>query len=493
MTINSRLRTALILVPLILLFLAGTVCSAQDPTELLKSAQDAARLAVTSGVSSTDAKAFFEQSIKDYKDILTQYKDTPQAADALVELGDVQDKYINFLKSDDVTEPVPQNNDKPANSPEGLLEQARLAVAKTKKPGQSTDDLNAEYKNAIEAYNKLIKKDWTVESAVARLELAELLANATPKHQNMEQAYKALRQLIMKYDIPAADLQTKIVAERSVSSEQATAEAAQIVATVQKGKDYKEVVLKQWKEVNSKKFEYKIMDFFVGLTGHRPGFSYWLAIVLITIVVKVAITPLTKAQFKSMKEMQKVAPLIKEVQAKHKGDQKAIGEKTMAIYKDHKISPFASCLPLLIQMPILMGLFYTIKSYEPQFVNGHFLWIGSTAKHLLELPVPALFNTADKVFLPAMNLSEPDLVLVVLYVVSMYFSTKLSSADPSQAEQQKMMSIMMPLMFAFMFAGFPSAFLLYWLLFNVMQTVHQVLILRSKEPSTQPSKAPAKS
>ena len=88
------------------------------------------------------------------------------------------------------------------------------------------------------------------------------------------------------------------------------------------------------------------------LTGKKPGFSYWFAIIMLTVIIKLATTPLTKAQFKSMKEMQVIAPLIKEIQAKHKGDQKVIGEKTMELYKEHKINPFASCLPLLVQMPI---------------------------------------------------------------------------------------------------------------------------------------------
>jgi membrane protein insertase Oxa1/YidC/SpoIIIJ len=88
-----------------------------------------------------------------------------------------------------------------------------------------------------------------------------------------------------------------------------------------------------------------------------------------------------------------------------------------------------------------------------------------------------MFNPGSLVWVTARNLAEPDLILVVLYVISMYVSTKLSSVDPTQAEQQKMMAIVMPVMFAFIFAGFPSAFLLYWLVFNILQTAQQYLIL----------------
>lgn len=226
---------------------------------------------------------------------------------------------------------------------------------------------------------------------------------------------------------------------------------------------------------------YKIIDTLVKLTGSVPAFSYWFAVVLITIIVKLLLTPLTKAQFKAMKEMQKVAPLVKEIQAKHKGDQQTIGSKTMELYKEHHINPFASCLPLLIQMPILLMLYQVIRMYQFQFEKGMFLWIGSALSHMTSVTMP--IGGGGQVWVTARNLAEPDLVLVLLYAVSMYISTKLSNVDPTQAEQQKMMAILMPIMFAVLFAGFQSAFLLYWLVFNVIQTVQQYLILyKHNEP-----------
>ncbi|NLN78830.1 MAG: membrane protein insertase YidC [Armatimonadetes bacterium] len=237
---------------------------------------------------------------------------------------------------------------------------------------------------------------------------------------------------------------------------------------------------------------YKVMDFLVNLTGKKSGFSYWFAIIIVTIIVKLAITPLTKAQFKAMKEMQKISPLVKEIQEKHKGDQQTIGQKTMDLYKQHNINPFASCLPLLVQMPILMLLYYMIRTYEFQFANGTFLWIGSSLKHMYDFTVP--MSAGGTVWVTAGNLSEPDLILVVLYVISMFISTKLSNVDPTQAEQQKMMAIVMPIMFAFIFAGFPSAFLLYWLVFNILQTAQQYMILHTHNeplPATGPTQPPA--
>jgi YidC/Oxa1 family membrane protein insertase len=116
-----------------------------------------------------------------------------------------------------------------------------------------------------------------------------------------------------------------------------------------------------------------------------------------------------------------------------------------------------------------------IRSYEFQFAKGTFLWIGSSLSNMYGFPSPV--GHAETVWITAGNLAQPDVILVLLYVVSMYISTKMSAVDPTQAEQQKMMAVVMPVMFAFIFAGFPSAFLLYWLAFNVIQTVQQYLIL----------------
>lgn len=216
---------------------------------------------------------------------------------------------------------------------------------------------------------------------------------------------------------------------------------------------------------------YQLIDFFVAITGRRPAVSYWLAIVIITVIVKILITPLTKAQFKGMREMQRIQPLVKNLQEKYKENQKELGEKIMALYKEHGINPFASCLPLLVQLPILWFLYYMIRLYEFQFARGTFLWIS-----------PEL---GDKFGWVASNLAQPDIPLVVLYTISMIISMRLSNVDPTQAQQQKMMSIYMPILFAFLFRTFPSAFLLYWLVFNILTTVQQYYIIHGgQEPLT---------
>ncbi len=214
---------------------------------------------------------------------------------------------------------------------------------------------------------------------------------------------------------------------------------------------------------------YRFMDFFVALTGRNQAFSYFFALVLVTLIFKLMVTPLTHAQFKSMREMQKIQPFVKELQEKYKGDQKKIGEETMALYKEHGVNPFSSCLPLLVQMPVLYMLYWMVRLYEYQFVQAHFLWIGSGLAH----KYPGIVGG---------NLAEPDIPLLVLYTISMIVSQRMTVMDPSQAQQQKMMAYTMPVLFAFIFYSFPAAFMLYWLVFNIISTTQQFLIMKKPLP-----------
>jgi len=213
---------------------------------------------------------------------------------------------------------------------------------------------------------------------------------------------------------------------------------------------------------------YKIIDALVAVTGRNPKYSYFLALLIITVVFKVITTPLSNVQFKSMKEMQKIQPLVRELQEKYKGDQQQIGTKTMELYKAHGVNPFASCLPVIVQFPLLWILYYMVRNYQVQFAHGQFLWIGSSLAHKFPGIVAA-------------NLALPDVALVIIYVISMIISQKLTIVDPAQAEQQKIMMWTMPVIFGYIFWKFPSAFMLYWLLFNILSTVQQYSIMRGPQ------------
>jgi YidC/Oxa1 family membrane protein insertase len=243
---------------------------------------------------------------------------------------------------------------------------------------------------------------------------------------------------------------------------------------------------------------------------HRIVPAYGLDMILLAVVVRLALFPLAQQQFKSMAEMQKVQPLLKAIQAKFKGKPQELQAATMALYKEHGVNPLAGCLPLLIQMPLLLGLFYAINSQIDSFKNESFLWMGSSvstavnnAFQSFKLAIGggehgALFMQLDKAIphLLAPNLATLDIPLFLLYIVSMYLSVRYGSppsSDPQQAQTQKIMAFMSPAMIAFF--GFQykwaSALLVYWLMLNVLTMTQQFFMFRKYGLVGGPKAAPA--
>jgi YidC/Oxa1 family membrane protein insertase len=215
---------------------------------------------------------------------------------------------------------------------------------------------------------------------------------------------------------------------------------------------------------------YTVMDTLVKLWGGpKFGYSYFLAILTISILVKLALTPLTNKQYAMMKEQQKLQPLIKELQAKYK-DKEEQGRKMMELYKERGINPAASCLPLFAQLPIMYLLWYTISVYQYQFSQGSFLWIGSGYAHQF----PSFLGV---------DLSQPDIPILLLYALSMFIQQRMMiSPDPQQAEQQRMMAIMTPFMSTYFFLQYKlsSAFILYYLIFNILGTAQQYYYMKKR-------------
>src|ERR1700730_6923031 len=108
--------------------------------------------------------------------------------------------------------------------------------------------------------------------------------------------------------------------------------------------------------------------------------SYGWALIALALVVRIVLWPLSDMQFRSMAEMQKVQPLVKQLQAKYKNDPQAQNAAMMALYKEHKVNPLAGCVPMLIQFPILIGLYWAIQNQvtvpNSIFTREHWLWIG---------------------------------------------------------------------------------------------------------------------
>ncbi len=214
---------------------------------------------------------------------------------------------------------------------------------------------------------------------------------------------------------------------------------------------------------------YKTLDFLVHLTGAK-SYSYFIAILLISLLVKGALTPLSNAQYASMKSMQKLQPKVKALQDKYKSNKEEQGRKVMELYKENNVNPAAGCLPLIVQLPILYGLYYMIRLYQYQFAKGDFLWIGSGLSH----HYPSFLGV---------NLGQPDIPILLLYALSMYVQQRMIvSPDPQQAEQQRTMAILTPFMTTYFFLQYhlPSAFVLYYLIFNILSTAQQQYYMKKR-------------
>ncbi len=192
-----------------------------------------------------------------------------------------------------------------------------------------------------------------------------------------------------------------------------------------------------------------ILDFFYSYV-HSWGWS----IILLTLTVRIVLIPLTMKQTRSMKDIQRVQPLLKELQEKHKGDREGLAQAQMALYKEHKVSPFGGCLPILLQMPIFFALFTLLR--QPVFQGQAFGPIADLSKGASSFGA----NVAQ---------AWPYYILVVLIVGTQYLSQKQTTTDPSQA---KMMAFM-PVIIGVISISLPAGVLIYWTVFNAAMILQQ--------------------
>ena len=215
----------------------------------------------------------------------------------------------------------------------------------------------------------------------------------------------------------------------------------------------------------------------VVLTIDKPIHNLGWSLVVLAALIRLAFWPLNTAQFKAFLAMQKIAPLIKRLQERYKDDRQKQQQETMALYKEHGVNPFAGCLPMLVQYPVIISVYYVVMNQKALFANQTWLWVGSAISHATSLP--RLFGRP----LLAGSLAEPDLILILLYAFSMYLSVRyvsMPATDPQQAQTQRMMAIFSPLLLGFMGWRYqwPSAMVLYWFGYNIFTMAQQFYMLR---------------
>ncbi|HOO46194.1 MAG TPA: membrane protein insertase YidC [Deltaproteobacteria bacterium] len=183
--------------------------------------------------------------------------------------------------------------------------------------------------------------------------------------------------------------------------------------------------------------------------------SYGLSIILLTIIIKILLYPLTLKSFTSMKELQKVQPLMKEIQSQYKDDKQKMNQEMMKLYSEHKINPMGGCLPMLLQIPILFALY---KVFFAAIELRH------TPFHI--------FGT----WLPDLSAKDPYFITPILMGLSQFVMQKMTPTT-GDATQQKVM-LFMPVFFTILFLSFPSGLVIYWLISNVLSIAQQAYINR---------------
>ena len=191
--------------------------------------------------------------------------------------------------------------------------------------------------------------------------------------------------------------------------------------------------------------------------------GYGLAIIILTVIIKVILYPLTKKQFQSMKGMQEIAPKMKKLQEKYKDNPQLMQQKMLQLYQEAGVNPFAGCLPMLIQMPILMALYYTFFSFDYGGGAPSFLWV------------------------PSLSQTDPTYILPIVAALTTLIMQKISTVEVNQ--QTKIMMIVFPLFIGFISLNLPAGLVLYWATQNVVQIVQQLLIYRNIDANSEKGKA----
>lgn len=184
----------------------------------------------------------------------------------------------------------------------------------------------------------------------------------------------------------------------------------------------------------------------------NPNISYGVTIIFVTIVIKILVLPLYIKQTKSALAMSELQPEIKKLQDKYKGDPKKSQEEMMKLYKEKGANPLSSCLPMLIQWPIFIALYYVF--FNLTGINGiKFLWIQDLAKR--------------------------DIPLILLSSITTYISGKLmmpATGDSAQAKQTQFMNVSMSVFMLFISWNLTSALVLYWVVSNSIQILQTIVI-----------------
>ena len=214
-----------------------------------------------------------------------------------------------------------------------------------------------------------------------------------------------------------------------------------------------------------------MLNFFFGI------FKNWgISIVALSILVNMALFPLTMKSMSSMKKMQEIQPHMEKLKQQHKDNPQKLNKEIMELYKTHKVNPFGGCLPMILQMPIFIALYQALIR-NVDLKGARFLWIKDLSLPdavRIPLNLPVIGNSLN--------------ILPILMIGAMLVQQKLSMSNAAaqsaeQKQQQAIMNIVMPIMFGFIFYNFPSGLVLYWFTNSIFMLVGQRMLVLRKGPA----------
>jgi YidC/Oxa1 family membrane protein insertase len=226
------------------------------------------------------------------------------------------------------------------------------------------------------------------------------------------------------------------------------------------------------------------------------GPAWGLSIVLLTVCVRLVLFPLFVKQIKSQRRMQELAPKIKELQARHKGDRETLNVELMKLYKDNNANPISGCLPLILQLPVFFALFSVIREFKPGAhakygLSAEDLRAGGRAS-IFGAPVSAAFNSSTELVHrlggTLSTVRVVALVMIVLMGATTFWTQRQMMAragtavDKQQQQIQKFMLYVLPLSFAVFGINFPIGVLLYWLTTNIWSMGQQAWVIKRMPP-----------
>jgi len=222
----------------------------------------------------------------------------------------------------------------------------------------------------------------------------------------------------------------------------------------------------------------------VFLYQYLPGHDFGVAVIVLTILIRLILYPLMVQSIKSQKALSELQPKIQEIQSKYKDDKEKQAKAMMELYQKEKINPFGGCLPLLLQLPILIALYQVFwKGLRPEAMKNLYSFI----------PNP---GTIDPTFFGLINLGEASLVLALLAGITQFFQTKMVTPKTAKIKKgdqmsqfsgmmQKQMLYFFPIFTVFILWRLPAAIALYWIITALFSIGQQYLIF--KKTYAQPS------